>query len=240
MGTIFRPTINIASNCRRGSTTRDQSPSQRCHATPGVAGGAAQQFQRLQSLSHPNIVRVHEYDRDGDTAFFDGMSQRIITEATLGRASPGYFEPLRRALIFATWGRPCACSSPRNRSRRSAPEYYITDEGEVRVLGFGGSQTLHRSQAGSQLYASCQRSKARGRICRTMYAFTCVVYLLLTEIFPSGAFGASGAHAGPAADSPHRVDSAAMARAAPGLSFERERRPLMSMISWSPSICARQ
>jgi serine/threonine protein kinase len=28
------------------------------------------EFQHLQLLSHPNIVRVHEFDRDGDNAFF--------------------------------------------------------------------------------------------------------------------------------------------------------------------------
>ena len=28
------------------------------------------EFQYLQSLSHPNIVRAHEYDRDGDIEFF--------------------------------------------------------------------------------------------------------------------------------------------------------------------------
>src|SRR6202035_1794238 len=28
------------------------------------------EFQHLQLLSHPNIVRVHEFDRDGDVAFF--------------------------------------------------------------------------------------------------------------------------------------------------------------------------
>src|SRR5579863_2481586 len=28
------------------------------------------EFQHLQSLSHPNIVRVHEFDRDDDNAFF--------------------------------------------------------------------------------------------------------------------------------------------------------------------------
>ncbi len=36
----------------------------------GVMADLRREFQLLQSLSHPNIVRAHEYDRDGDTAFF--------------------------------------------------------------------------------------------------------------------------------------------------------------------------
>ena len=35
------------------------------------------EFQHLQLLSHPNIVRVYEFDRDGDDrVFHDGIAQR--------------------------------------------------------------------------------------------------------------------------------------------------------------------
>ena len=39
---------------------------QRTHLLEELRG----EFQRLQSLSHPNIVRVHEFDRDGSLIFF--------------------------------------------------------------------------------------------------------------------------------------------------------------------------
>ena len=40
------------------------------------------EFQHLQLLSHPNIVRVHEFDRDGDVAFF---TMELLNGALLSR-----------------------------------------------------------------------------------------------------------------------------------------------------------
>ena len=37
---------------------------------PNQLADLRHEFQHLQSLAHPNIVRAHEYDRDGDVAFF--------------------------------------------------------------------------------------------------------------------------------------------------------------------------
>jgi len=40
------------------------------------------EFQNLQLLSHPNVVRVHEFDRDGDLAFF---TMELLNGAPLSR-----------------------------------------------------------------------------------------------------------------------------------------------------------
>src|ERR1700686_5065185 len=40
------------------------------------------EFQHLQLLSHPNIVRVHEFDRDGENAFF---TMELLNGALLSR-----------------------------------------------------------------------------------------------------------------------------------------------------------
>ena len=124
--------------------------------------------------------------------------------------------------------RSCACSSPRNRSRRSSPRnIFITDEGEVRVFGFGGSQSLHRSQVGSQLYASCQLLEGeRADLSDDVYAFACVVYLLLAGNLPFREHSALQARTlGLRPIRPSGLTRRQWRALRFGLSFERERRP---------------
>ena len=99
----------------------------------GTAGQAAvltdlrREFQLLQSLSHPNIVRAHEYDRDGDTAFFtmeylSGLSLESVLsahrEVVLGRAHAlMIIRDVAAALEHA--------HTPRRRPRRPEPREHI-------------------------------------------------------------------------------------------------------------------
>lgn len=191
---------------------------------PELLAELRREFQRLQSLSHPNIVRVHEYDRDGDTAFFtmeclSGLSLRLLLaarhQAALSRSDArSIFRDVGAALAHAhRRGIVHGDLSPRN--------IFITDEGEVRVLGFGGSQV------GSQLYASCQLLEGeRADLSDDVYAFACVVYLLLAGNLPFREHSALQARTlGLRPIRPSGLTRRQWRALRSGLSFERERRP---------------
>ncbi len=80
MGTVYAATDQYRLNNEPG----DQNVALKVLHTeviqrPGLLAELRREFQILQSLSHPNIVRVHEFDQDGDLTFFtmerlDGVS----------------------------------------------------------------------------------------------------------------------------------------------------------------------
>ena len=142
------------------------------------------EFQHLQSLSHPNIVRVHEFDRDGDTAFFtmelllgSSLGQLIATQdgRTLDRSQAlAIIRDVGAALVHAhSRGVVHGDINPQN--------IFVTRDGEVRVLDFGASHKLQHGPwiaefelrqpiaVASPGYASCQQlegevAEARGRL----------------------------------------------------------------------------
>ena len=198
------------------------------------------EFQRLQSLSHPNIVRVYEYDRDGDTSFFtmeclSGLSLRLLLAArhqvALNRSDArSIFRDVGAALAHAHHrGIVHGDLNPRN--------IFITDEGEVRLLDFGGSQTLRRgpwiaekderSQVGNLRYASCQLLEGEtADLSDDLYAFACVVYLLLAGKNPFGEHSAIQARTLRLRPTrPSGLTRRQWRSLRSGLSFERERRP---------------
>jgi len=153
------------------------------------------EFQHLQLLSHPNIVRVHEFDRDGDNTFFT-------------------MEPLIGALLSQVIGarnavalpRPYALASMRDIGAALAHAHsrgvvhgdvnpqniFITNDGELRVLDFGASHKLLRDAGRPQRapvatpgYASCQLLEGQHPDARDdLFAFACVAYLLLSGQHP--------------------------------------------------------
>ena len=66
---------------------------------PRLFAELRREFQHLQSLSHPNIVRVHEFDRDGDLAFFtmEYLSGALLSQVLPARRS----RPLHRSYALA-------------------------------------------------------------------------------------------------------------------------------------------
>jgi serine/threonine protein kinase len=199
------------------------------------------EFQHLQSLSHPNIVRVHEFDHDGDLAFFTMeylsgcMLSRLLTarEAALPR-------PFALAILRDV-GAAIAHAHSRGvvHGDLNPGNIFITDAGEVRVFDFGASHQLRRGPlvteldtpdqvaVATPLYASCQVLEgATATTSDDIYALACVAYLLLAGDHPFhdvNALKARSARLKPAR--PGGLHSGQWRALKAGLQFDRERRP---------------
>jgi serine/threonine protein kinase len=158
------------------------------------------ELQHLQLLSHPNIVRVHEFDRDGDIAFFtmellDGalLSRVLSARNAIALPRPYALTVMRdvgAALSYAhSRGVLHGDINPQN--------IFITNDGEVRVLDFGASNGLLRdrwteAKESSQRvpvatpgYASCQLLEGQHPDARDdLFAYACVTYVLLSGRHP--------------------------------------------------------
>ncbi|HEX3397545.1 MAG TPA: protein kinase [Steroidobacteraceae bacterium] len=155
------------------------------------------EFQSLQMLSHPNIVRVFEFDRDGELVFF---TMELLTGAPLSRVMQvRKLIPPERAQALALIrdvGVALAYAHSRGvvHGDLNLRNIFITGAGELRVLGFGGSHKTRQISGASDhetlpfaaaAYASCQvlegeRADARDDV----FALACVAYMLLSGDHP--------------------------------------------------------
>lgn len=156
------------------------------------------EFQSLQLLSHPNILRVFEFDRDGASVFF---TMELLTGAALARILQARkLIPLERpqALgIIRDIGAALAYAHTRGtvHGDLNPQDVFITASGESRIMSFGAS---HKARQISQVadpeitlpfsssgYASCQvlegeRADARDDV----FSLACIAYLLLSGAHP--------------------------------------------------------
>jgi len=209
---------------------------------PELYAELRREFRHLQSLSHPNIVRVHEFDRDGDTAFFtmellNGALLSHLLQAKHGVSldRPHAFEIIRDvgdALVHAhSRGIVHGDISPQN--------IFVTDEGDVRVLDFGAAHTLttgpwisdFESQpqfpVAAPSYASCELLEGQRPDARDdLYALACVAYVLLSGDHPfkkRTAIEARTARLSPRR--PPGLNGRQWQALRKGLSLDRDRRP---------------
>jgi serine/threonine protein kinase len=158
------------------------------------------EFQSLQLLSHPNIVRVFDFDRDGPLVFF---TMELLTGAPISR--------ILQARKLVPLGRPQALGVIRDigaalsyaHSRGAVhgdlnlQNVFITGSGELRVMGFGASyKTRQISQSpdlemtlpfSKSTFASCQALEGERADARDdVFSLGCLAYLLLsgTQPFP--------------------------------------------------------
>jgi serine/threonine protein kinase len=143
------------------------------------------EFQHLQSLSHPNIVRVYEVDRDGDIAFF---TMELLTGAPLNHVLTARATALPRPYALAIIrdvGAALAYAHAHGvvHGDINPQNIFITNEGELRVLDFGASSK--RIPVATAGYASCQVLEGQLPDSRDdLFAFACVVYVLLSGQHP--------------------------------------------------------
>jgi serine/threonine protein kinase len=199
------------------------------------------EFQHLQSLSHPNIIRVHEYDRDGDTPFFtmELLSGLSLSRVLSARHQVALDRPHALYII-----RDIAAALEHAHARDivhgdlNPGNVFITQDGEVRILDFGASHTFLRPRASefaaaeqkpiaTPRYASCQLLEGHPADVRDdVYALACIIYALLAGRHPFGEHTAIQARTQRL--TPRRPSGLTFRQwrsLRQGLSFDRARRP---------------
>ena len=198
------------------------------------------EFQSLQLLSHPNIVRVFEFDRDGPLVFF---TMELLSGATLSRVMQvRKLTPLPKAQAFAAirdLGAALAYAHSRGvvHGDLNPRNIFITGQGELRILGFPGSHktrpnppasdqdlTLPNAASG---YASCQVLEGQPADARDdVFALACLTYLLVSGEHPLQRKTAIEARsAGLIPRQPAQLNHRQWQVLRAGLRWEREGRP---------------
>jgi serine/threonine protein kinase len=156
------------------------------------------EFQSLQLLSHPHIVRVFEFDRDGPVVFFSmellsgAMLSRVLQVRKLSHLARAEALAMIRDIGFAL---AYAHSRGVVHGDLSPHNVFITNVGDLRVLSFGGAHKTspHSTASDHELkmpftasgFASCQvlegeRPDARDDV----FSLACLAYLLLSGQHP--------------------------------------------------------
>ncbi len=155
------------------------------------------EFQHLQSLSHPNIVRAFEFDRDGPLAFFtmELLNGALLSQVLLSR-NRQRLDTSDALAIVRDVGNAIAHAHSRNvvHGDINPQNIFITQRGNVRVLDFGASHAVSKSGTAGEIYSasfatpgyvSCQVLEgARPDARDDVFALACVAYLLLSGEHP--------------------------------------------------------
>ena len=221
---------------------------------PDMLSALVREFQHVQRLSHPNIVRVHEFDRDEGVAFF---TMELLSGLTLDRllvARRHTALDRRHALaIVRDIGAALAHAHSNGivHGDINLHNVFVTEAGAVRVLDFGSSSKLRtepwisdadppeRARFATRQYASCELLEGGVAEARDdLFAFACLVYVLFTRRHPFGERTAQQART--LGLSPRRP--AGLARGqwralCDGLSLRRDRRP-QDVEAWTRRLLA--
>ena len=150
------------------------------------------EFYCAQALSHPNIVKVYELDRDGDVEFF---TMEFLEGELLSRVIE-HLDPLSMArsrawAIIVEVAAGLAHAHARNvvHADLKPQNIMITKSGEVRILDFGASSTetgqSGTSSALTPAYASCELLEGQRADPRDdLFALACLAYELLVGQHP--------------------------------------------------------
>jgi serine/threonine protein kinase len=198
------------------------------------------EFQALQLLSHPNILRVFEFDRDGPVVFF---TMELLHGAPLSRVlDKRKLIPLERAQALAAIcdiGTAFAYAHSRGmvHGNINPQGIFVTTAGAFRVIDFGAPHASARSAAAPDQqttlpsaaagYASCQvlegqRADARDDV----FSLACLAYLLLCGRHPFStktSIEARDARLSPRR--PSKLTNRQWRTLRTGMSFERAKRP---------------
>jgi serine/threonine protein kinase len=154
-------------------------------------------FERLRSLSHPNIVRVYDVDRHGDQVF---LTMELLVGMTLSEAfkkDPDRFSNFEYAQqLIQSVGSGIAHAHGRGvvHGNIHPDNVFIVDGGGVRVLGFGSLLPESEATGG---YAS--REVLAGQTADErddLFALAGVAYHLLSGRHPCSVRSARNAPAG--------------------------------------------
>jgi serine/threonine protein kinase len=198
------------------------------------------EFQNLQILSHPNIVRVYEFDRDGPLAFFtmELLSGELLSRVLLARRAP--LECEHALAVLRDVGAAIAYAHSRGVEHGdiNPQNIFVTSRGDLRVLDFGSSHQLladplspdteiKPARFATPGYASCQVLEGKRPDARDdVFALACVAYRLLCGEHPFSEGSAVDARtAGSKAHKPTKLTHRQWRVLREGLHWDREMRP---------------
>jgi serine/threonine protein kinase len=156
------------------------------------------ELQSAQTLSHPNIVKVYDVDRDGEVDFFTmELLEGELLSDLMRRFQP---LPMTRPNAWAIIGQ-IAAGLEHAHARKivhadlKPQNILITNSGEVRILDFGSSYGFAKETPGetpwrastsaTPAYACCELLDGRIPDPRDdLYALACIAYELLTGAHP--------------------------------------------------------
>jgi serine/threonine protein kinase len=201
--------------------------------------------KKCQSLAHPNIVRVYDFDRDGVTVY---MTMEHLTGESLGRkiGSPGFkgmpseaalpiINAMGKALEFA---HECGIVH----SDFKPANVFISETGQVKVIDFGIARAFQRAEDSTAMEATRFDPGSLGALTPTyaspemlehkepdprddIYALACTAYEMLTGRHPFGRMQATSARDGGLALKRHKSLSRCEFKALQNaLAFERDQR----------------
>src|SRR6202166_815615 len=159
---------------------------------PEVVSKLRREFYCAQALSHPNIVKVYELDRDDDVEFFtmeflDGELLSSVVE----KLQPMPLSRPRAWTIIRELAPGLAHAHSRNvlHGDLKPQNIMITNSGETRILDFGASsaEIAQKSTASAMTpaYASCELLEGQGADPRDdLFALACLSYELLAGRHP--------------------------------------------------------
>ncbi|NMG77451.1 serine/threonine-protein kinase, partial [Aromatoleum diolicum] len=199
--------------------------------------------KKAQTLAHPNIVTVYDFDRDGSMVY---LTMEYLAGKSLSRLlhSPDFHGmPYPEALSIIT-GMANALSYAHERGfvhcDFKPANVFLTDNGQVKIIDFGIARVFRRSEeeaeatvfdAGSlggltPAYASPEILEHREPDPRDdIYALACISYELLTGTHPFGRLPATQArNAGLRPQRPKKLPSLQWRALRAALSFDRETR----------------
>lgn len=167
-----------------------------------------QEAVKSQKLAHPNIVTVHDFDRDGSTIFMtmellkgDPLDGLLRLEAPFSKETClRYFSELCSGLEYAhKRGLIHSDLKPEN--------IFITAGGTVKILDFGIARAASQEQQGSNFdvgklgaltpaYATLEMINGEPpSFSDDIYALACVLYIMLTGKHPYQRLSAAEAQA---------------------------------------------
>jgi len=151
--------------------------------------------RRAQSLSHPNIVNIYDFDRDGDAVFvaMECLNGRTLTAEIAALGARSAEDPAVHNLIGGM------CAALAHAHTRGVVHYdfkpanvFVTSDGEVKVLDFGIARALREApgEAAAELnltpaYASVEMLQGLPPDPRDdVFGLACTVYAVLTGRHP--------------------------------------------------------
>jgi serine/threonine protein kinase len=201
MGTVFKALDRYRSDLPKANQyVAIKILHEKIDNRPELLENLRREFYCTQMLSHRNVVKVYELDRDGDVDFFTmELLEGELLSTVMERLQPRSMSRPYAWSIIREIGSGLAHAHSRNVIHMDLKPHniMITNAGEVRILDFGASSTSSKEGAENVLrrrntltavtpaYACCELLAGRLADPRDdIYAFACIAYELLAGSHP--------------------------------------------------------